>query len=139
MHDCHKDFFHTKGLKNTPTRDWVYHTLTHKALTAEDVYLALLKQKKKIVFSTIYRILEQFSEHGITERLFLDNENKTRYQLKEEHDDHVHQLICTQCHEVVNLSTCPVEGLTQDIQKASNFKIVYHQLRFYGLCQKCRA
>lgn len=139
MTDCHKDFFHKKGLKNTPMRDQVFHVLVNKALTAEDVFETLRKKDKKIVFSTIYRILEQFSEYGIAKRMFLDNENKTRYQLLDEHAGHSHQLICTTCHQVIPLLTCPVEGLTEDIQKNTRFKIQYHQLRFYGLCQDCQA
>ena len=139
MNECHKNFFHEKGLKNTPMRDRVYHVLFNKALTAEDVFDVLKKENQKIVFSTIYRILEQFSENGITERLFLDNENKTRYQIKDDHIAHAHQLICTKCHQVVALTTCPVESITSEIQSTTKFKIQYHQLRFYGLCQDCQA
>jgi Fur family ferric uptake transcriptional regulator len=139
MNECHKDYFHEKGLKNTPMRDRVYHVLVNKALTAEDVFETLRKDNPNIVFSTVYRTLEQFSETGITERIFLDNENKTRYQIKDEHIGHAHQLICTNCHQVIALKTCPVESITTEIQASNKFMIQYHQLRFYGLCQDCQA
>lgn len=139
MNDCHKDFFHDKGLKNTPIRDRVYHSLNQKALTAEEVYFHLRQQGETMAFSTIYRVLEQFSDVGITERLYLDNENKTRYQLKSDHDHHVHQLICTACHTVIHLEECPVESLVDDVAKHHRFKVHQHHLRFYGLCQKCQA
>ncbi len=57
MTHCHKDFFHEKGLKNTPIRDRVLHTLGTKALTAEDVYQILFLAGEKMAFSTIYRVL----------------------------------------------------------------------------------
>ena len=140
MNHCHKDFFHEKGLKNTPIRDRVLHTLATKALTAEEVYQVLFLAGEKMAFSTIYRVLEQFSDVGIAERVYLDHENKTRYQQKTNHDHgHLHQLICTKCHEVIVLEECPVDDLTQGIAIKNHFKVERHQLRFYGLCQHCQA
>ena len=140
MTHCHKDFFHEKGFKNTPIRDRVLHTLGTKALTAEDVYQILFLAGEKMAFSTIYRVLEQFSDVGITERVYLDHENKTRYQQKRDlHHGHTHELICTKCHEVIVLEECPVDQLTADIAKKNQFKVDHHQLRFYGLCHHCQA
>jgi Fur family ferric uptake transcriptional regulator len=135
---CHRDYFHEKGLKNTPARDRVIHLLENKVLTAEDVYLLLVQDGFKISFSTVYRILEQFSEHHVTQRVYLDKENKTRYQLLSDHDHH-HQLICTACHEVIVIDACPLDSITEDYAKQFNFKIQDHQFVMYGRCQKCHS
>ena len=51
------------------------------------------------------------------------------------HDDY---LICTQCGRIQRLDiACPVEALEKQIEKASGFQKLYHELEFYGLCPQC--
>ena len=47
-------------------------------MTVETVYAALLEQGCKVNFSTVYRILEMFTERKLTEKIFLPDEGKIR-------------------------------------------------------------
>lgn len=58
-----EDLLHRHGLKNTRTRREVLRLLRQcgGVLTAEDISRALVEEGKKPDFSTLYRILELFT------------------------------------------------------------------------------
>jgi Fur family transcriptional regulator, ferric uptake regulator len=137
--DCHRDFFHQHQLKNTPIRDLVIHLLeSHSPLTMEKIFELVQKQmpKKKISYSTIFRILEQFLNVNIIEKIKLETETTPLYQLKHEH--HHHQLVCTKCKHVITLHECPLENLDEKFAKVHHFQVHHHQFTLYGLCEDCQ-
>jgi Fur family transcriptional regulator, ferric uptake regulator len=140
VHDCHKDFFHQHHLKNTPARDLVYHLLdSHQPITLDKLYTLVNKTNKKapLSHSTIYRMLIQFEQAGIVEKLMLQTETTPLFQLKLNH--HHHQLVCTQCKEIIEVEDCPSGDVEKILAKKHHFLIHHHQFTLYGLCQHCQA
>jgi Fur family ferric uptake transcriptional regulator len=136
MKTCHKDFFQDHGLKNTPSRDAVFHALEAELMTADKLYQTLTEQGHSLSFSTVYRILEKFLEKNIVEVVKFHNEASVYYQLK--NHDHHHQLVCTTCHHIENIEECPLESIEHSVADKHQFIIESHQMIFYGICKHCQ-
>jgi Fur family transcriptional regulator, ferric uptake regulator len=48
-------------------------------------------------------------------------------------------LICLNCHKVAEFDDDLLETLEAVIARKSNFKIIDHDLKFYGWCKECQA
>jgi Fur family ferric uptake transcriptional regulator len=53
--------------------------------------------------------------------------------------DHHHHLICTDCGEILEIEGCAVEGMEEQVQKKTRFKILHHTLEMYGVCPECQS
>ena len=93
MTDDYKDCLRAHGLKSTKARNGVLAILSRntRVITVEAVYAALLEQGCKVNFSTVYRILEMFTERKLTEKIFLPDEGKYGFSLCR--PGHTHRLI----------------------------------------------
>ena len=96
MNDDYKACLREHGLKSTKARNGVLDILSRETsvVTVETVYAALLEQGCKVNFSTVYRILEMFTERKLTEKIFLPDEGKYGFSLRR--PGHTHRLICLQ-------------------------------------------
>ena len=132
------DYLHRYGLKNTKSRQLVLQLLMQHGgvLTAEEIFQQLFAQKQTLNFSTVYRILEIFTQKGVTEKSYLSNSRKYGFTLHAV--GHRHRLICLRCHAVVEVEHCPIAEFEQQLAEKTDFAIVGHNLEWYGYCAKCR-
>jgi len=49
-----------------------------------------------------------------------------------------HHLTCLQCGRSIAINQCPVHELETQLHQAHHFKIFYHTLEFFGLCNQCQ-
>lgn len=126
------------GLKCTPARVQVLQLLLtqQEVLSADEVFEKLLQGGAKLNFSTVYRILESFTEKKLTEKVLLPQSRKYGFLVYTL--SHTHHLICLGCHKVVNIDGCPLHGFEEDLAQKSHFQIVGHYLELYGYCEECR-
>lgn len=126
------------GLKCTPARVQVLQPLLtqQEVLSADEVFEKLLQGGAKLNFSTVYRILESFTEKKLTEKVLLPQSRKYGFLVYTL--SHTHHLICLGCHKVVNIDGCPLHGFEEDLARKSHFQIVGHYLELYGYCEECR-
>ncbi|ACL69347.1 Fur family transcriptional regulator [Halothermothrix orenii] len=103
--------------------------------SAEELYEEVKKINPDVGLATIYRNLEIFSELGITHQLDFDG-NFKKYELSLER--HHHHLICKNCGKIIEFNDDVLEDFEKDLEKHYNFKIVDHQIKFYGICQDCK-
>ena len=126
------------GLKSTRSRNQVLQLLLsqQEILTADEIYDRLVHQGAKLNFSTVYRILEMFTEKKLTEKVLLPNSRKYGFMLFTL--SHTHHLICLGCHKVVNIDGCPLHDFERELAEKTKFQIVGHYLELYGYCEECR-
>lgn len=126
------------GLKSTRSRNQVLQLLLsqQEVLTADEIYERLVRQGAKLNYSTVYRILEMFTEKKLTEKVLLPNSRKYGFLLFTL--SHTHHLICLGCHKVVNIDGCPLHDFERDLAAKTHFQIVGHYLELYGYCEECR-
>jgi Fur family transcriptional regulator, ferric uptake regulator len=130
----------SKDYKLTPQRRIVLKVFLehmHKHLSAEDVYSIVKVKNPEIGLATIYRTLELFAELDILQKMNF-GDGRSRYEFAEDEIHHHHHLICTKCGHVTEFEDDLLESLEAHIQKKSNFKIMDHQVKFYGICEKCQ-
>lgn len=83
---------------------------------------------------TVYRILERLLALGVVQEVLLSGEKKY-YELAGKHH---HHLVCLSCEQVTDW--VPDEAVLQ--QEAcrlarQGFRVQYHSLELFGLCQQC--
>ena len=88
-----------------------------------------------IGLATIYRNLELFCDLGITYELDFDSSYKY-YELNIE-EKHHHHLVCINCNKIIEFNDQTLENFEKELEKKYNFNIVNHQIKFYGICEKC--
>jgi len=117
---------------------------TSKHLSAEDIYFTIHKKCPATGLTTVYRTLELLEQKRLIHK-FDFGDGHTRYEMVEgAHKKHHHHLVCTACGRVIDYSYFineETELITQmevALSKRYNFKIVTHQVHFYGLCNKCK-
>lgn len=143
MSEAHKqesiaEHLHRYGLKNTKHRQLILQLLLDAkgVLTAEELYNKLQLQDLPVDFSTVYRILEIFTQKGLTEKSYLSDVRKYGFTLHTL--GHRHRLICLRCHAVIEVEHCPIAEFEEKLAANTDFAIVGHNLEWYGYCPKCK-
>ncbi|NJN58867.1 MAG: transcriptional repressor [Leptolyngbyaceae cyanobacterium SL_5_9] len=102
------------------------------ALPAQELY-SLLRQRQAIGLATVYRALETLKLRGlIKSRMGANGEAFYSLVVSDQH-----YLTCLQCGQSFPLDPCPVQELETHLQPSVPFKIYYHTLEFFGLCEPC--
>lgn len=104
-----------------------------KPLTAPALSALLERQGTPVWLSTVYRVLDLFSEHGILIKTALHENGMAIYELN---DGHRHYAVCVACKRVIAMHGCPLESFMPDLQE-KNFHILGHKLQMYGYCGEC--
>ena len=104
-------------------------------LGADDVYNLLLKRKKPISKSTVYRTLELLTGIGILRKLEF-NGGVYRYELSEPSSNH-HHAVCTRCGKIIDLKFEEVSELFKKAEKMGFF-VNNYSIILYGLCPSCQ-
>lgn len=125
--------------KLTPQRQTILRTFLEHAdrhLSAEDTYMLVKNDYPEIGLATVYRTLDLLAELGILQKNDF-GDGRSRYEFSRINEHHHHHLICTQCGEVSEFDDDLLESLETVIQKRNGFKVLDHDLKFYGHCQNC--
>jgi len=126
------------GLKVTLPRLKILEVLERSSnhhLSAEDIYRALMEQREEVGVATIYRVLTQFEESGIVNKLNFEN-NQAVYELSNvEHHDH---LVCVKCNIIIEFQDDVIEQHQLQIANKYGFQLTDHSLYLYGLCKTCK-
>ena len=137
-----KQMFRDRQYKMTYQRQTILQAFVDnpdRHLSAEDVHSIVRQQSPDIGLATVYRTLELLSELEILQKLDF-GDGRSRYEINETSTPHQHHhLICISCGAVREFGDDLLETLETAVSKKSNFKIVDHQLKFYGYCQECQS
>ena len=122
--------------QRTRSQSQLLHLMKHlnRETSAQELYLELRQHGKGMGLATVYRSLDALKLDGAIQVRTLSN-GESVYSLI--HDDQ-HHLTCLQCGRSIPISDCPVHELEQQLDAAHQFKIYYHTLEFFGLCQDCQ-
>lgn len=137
-----KEILKDEGYKVTNQRLEILKALANhrnEHLSSDDIYDIVSKKNSDIGIATIYRTLQLFEKLNIVHKLNFDD-GFSRYELNLENDNHRHHhLICLDCGKVMEVKLDLLESLEEEIENEGNFKIVDHNVKFYGYCSDCCA
>lgn len=130
-----------KGYKLTPQRKATLKVILDnqgKHMSTEEIYNEVKKECPEIGLATVYRAMLLLEELGI---LYKHNfeDGRNRYELSHpDEDHHHHHIICLECGKVDEVEEDLLGHLEAEIENKYHFKIVNHQVKFYGYCSECR-
>ena len=105
-----------------------------RAMSAQDIYIELRNRNQSIGLATVYRSLEALKLEGVIQVRTLAS-GESLYSLVQQDK---HHLTCLQCGKSLLINECPVHELETQLHKSHKFKIFYHTLEFFGLCNQCQ-
>lgn len=133
----------SKGLKITKQRLLVLEVLAScpgRYLTAEEIYEKIKADCPKIGLATVYRTIQLLLELHLIDRINLDD-GFVRYEIGSIEDSglkhHHHHLICRSCGMIISFQDEFLEKLEMKIAETTGFRVVDHEVKLYGYCQKC--
>jgi Fur family ferric uptake transcriptional regulator len=104
------------------------------SISAQGIYVELRNDNQSIGLATVYRSLEVLKLEGLVQARTLAN-GEAIYSLVQQDK---HYLTCLQCGISIPIHQCPVHELERQLQTSHQFKVFYHNLEFFGLCNKCQ-
>ncbi|NLW22364.1 MAG: transcriptional repressor [Tissierellia bacterium] len=136
-----KDKFREEGYKLTTQRRAILDVIVEnheKHLNPEEIYDIVKLKYPEIGIATVYRTLQLLEKLNIVYKVNFDD-GYNRYELNYDSENHQHHhLICLKCGEVVEVKLDLLENLENQIETENDFKIIDHNVKFFGYCAKCR-
>lgn len=106
----------------------------NRAISAQDIYIELRSGSQSIGLATVYRALEALKLQGIVQVRTLASGESLYSSVQQDK----HHLTCLQCGKSIPIDECPVHELETQLHQSHKFKIFYHTLEFFGLCNHCQ-
>jgi Fur family ferric uptake transcriptional regulator len=132
-----KNIFREKKLRLSHPRFLIYQELSNTVnpLSPQELYHGLLKKKRRIGLTSIYRSLDLFESLGIVFKII--NGSSVKYKLCEL-EDHHHHIVCKTCGHVVEFDFCDISDWSKKVMESTGYEVTDHQLNFYGFCKACK-
>jgi len=130
---------HEKDYKLTPQRKVILKAFVENKdehLSAEDIYGIVKEQYPDIGLATVYRTLDLLAELGILLRMNF-GDGRFRYEFSNADVHQHHHLICMECGRVQEFADDLLEDLEKRVGEENGFRVVDHQVKFYGYCSEC--
>jgi Fur family transcriptional regulator, ferric uptake regulator len=103
--------------------------------TAQQLHERLRARGERLGLATVYRTLGLLAEEGVVDALS-HRPGELCYRLCTQ--AHHHHLVCSSCHQVVELEECELDPWLERISGAHGFVTTGHRLEVSGLCRDCR-
>lgn len=126
------------GLKISKGRSAVFAEVmrSHGHFTAEELAKICVGKKPSVSRATVYRALRELLEAGIV--------RETAFGDKHHHFEHVydekphHHAQCVRCHKFIEFPDRHEDKVYHPMLEKQGFKILGHEMHFYGVCRKCQ-
>lgn len=105
-----------------------------QGISAQNIYVELRKINQNMGLATVYRSLDALKLEGLVQVRTLANGEAVYSLIKQDK----HHLNCLQCGVSIPIHQCPVHELENQLQTSHQFKVFYHTLEFFGLCNQCQ-
>ena len=132
-----KTIFRDKKLRLSHPRLLIYQELSNAVspLNPQELFQSLVKRKRRIGLTSIYRSLDLFESLGMVFKII--NGSNMKYKLCELKNHH-HHIVCKTCGHVVELDFCDISKWSKKVMESTGYQVTDHQLSFYGLCKECQ-
>ena len=125
------------GLRLTTGRGIVFDEAMHAHghFTAEELAKQCKQKGRKVSRATVYRSLRELQAAKVI--------RETAYGDKHQHFEHIydekphHHARCIKCHDIMEIDDLGEDHAYHAILSKAGFKILGHEMHFYGICKKC--
>ena len=117
-------------VQKTVILETLYRLGGHK--TPNEIYEALHDKYPTISRATVFRVLSEYTEDGVTQRI--GTLGATRY----EYGNRPHYHVCCRiCGKVADVELPYFDGLENKATAMDGFTVENHYIEFIGLCPDC--
>jgi Fur family ferric uptake transcriptional regulator len=132
------DYLTKAGCRVSHGRELIFDEVMqlHGHFTAEELTKECLKKKLKVSRPTVFRVLHDLLEAGII--------RETAFGDKHRHFEHVydekphHHAQCVRCHNFIEFPDRKEDEIYHPFLEKQGFKILGHEMHFYGVCKECQ-
>ena len=126
------------GLRASHGREVIFNEVMrlHGHFTAEQLAKDCINKNLNVSRATVYRVLGDLLEAGII--------RETAFGDKHHHFEHVydvqphHHAQCVRCHGFIEFPDMEEDKIYHPYLEKQGFKILGHEMHFYGICKKCQ-
>ncbi len=132
-----KVLLNEKKLKYTYERRAILEEISRLSthFDADSLYDRFKKRGLRIARDTVYRTLPLLLESGVVQKSVGDGKREFFERTSAtEHHDH---MVCIRCQSYIEFHSPELEELQNQIAAKHQFKLIFHDHRLFGTCQKC--
>lgn len=124
------------NLKHTKQRDVILEAFlgSRGHVTSEELYQLVREQNPNIGYTTVYRTMKLLADAGVAQERHFDD-GVTRYELEQEHHDH---LVCLRCGRIIEFECEEIEVAQSHVAREHGFEVLRHRHELYGNCAECQ-
>lgn len=127
----------------TPQRELIIKLFLDRPgqhLSAEEVHQLVRTEFRDIGMATVYRTLELLTKLEVLQQIHF-NDGRARYEINVEATSmhRHHHMVCLRCGRVEEFQDDLLDTLEDRLFKERGFRVVDHELKFYGTCRDCLA
>ena len=134
----YQSYLNKEGLRLSRGRQIVFKQVMNKHghFTAEELAKICIGLKPAVSRATVYRALHEILESGVI--------RGTAFGDKHQHYEHLydeqkhHHAKCIRCHQFTEFPDLDEESRYRPLLEKKGFKIIGHEMHFYGICNKCQ-
>jgi Fur family ferric uptake transcriptional regulator len=126
------------GLRRGGARERIIELLGSEscALSAVEIEDALRSRGERIGRASIYRVLELLIEHGLVERVTVD-QGLSRFERILPTGEHHHHLVCDRCGRLVAFDDPGLERAIDRVSARLGVRVEHHEVVLRGACEDC--
>jgi len=131
-------YLNKNGMRITKGRLTVFETVmnTHGHFTPEEILKICQKNKTTVSRATIYRSINELLESGVIRLTAFGKKHQNFEHLYDEAPHH--HARCVRCSDIIEFKDLGEDKVYQKVLLERGFKVLGHEMHFYGICQKCR-
>lgn len=100
-----------------------------------ELHEAARRQVPSADYSSVFRAVVAMEREGYVARVEV-GDGRARYEVREEHHEHVR---CDGCGRVAEVSGCSLGDREAAVRQETGFVVTSHEVVFAGLCPECAA
>jgi Fur family transcriptional regulator, ferric uptake regulator len=123
-------------VKRTRSQEKIFNLIKslNRPISAQDIFMELRRREDNMGLATVYRSLDALKLDGLVSMRILATGESVYTSIQEDQ----HHLTCVNCGQSIPIDECPVHQLEKQLQTSYQFKVYYHTLEFFGLCNQCQ-
>lgn len=137
--EIYKELLDSKGFKYTFERECIYGEIQkiEHHFSADSLYERFKDRGERIARATVYRNLPLLLEAGVIQKSA--GEGTRDFYEKTDSRGHHDHMVCLACKKIIEFHSEELEAIQEQLTKDYKFKLVFHDHRLFGYCDKCRA
>lgn len=117
----------------TDTIRALFEARTRHSWSLTELHESARQQLGDADYSTVFRAVTAMERDGLLTRIEV-GDGRSRYELRDDHHEHVR---CDVCGKVEEVPGCSLEDVEAAVRRSTGFSITSHQVVFAGVCPDC--